>query len=221
MKEYYYEEKGEQKGPVSLEELKERVTSDTKIWREGLKDWVEAKNLPELEGHLSSVPPPLNRNTPPLLIPPNSFWGKHKWKIISVSLIFISISLWILKNMSDRIDYESYRNNEMHKVRANWKDYILLSNAEPEIDYTFGGINSFPVYLYNRSIYRVDIVEVIVYYIKQNGDIYKTEKLSFHNLRGGEQLTLYAPSSERGTEVQCVISYIKSNQLELDEFVEK
>lgn len=32
---------------------------------------------------------------------------------------------------------------------------------------------------------------------------------------------LYAPSSERGTEVQCVISYIKSNQLELDEFVEK
>lgn len=116
--------------------------------------------------------------------------------------------------MYDRIDYESYRNNEMHKVRANWKDYVLLSNAEPEIDYTFGGINSFPVYLYNRSIYRVDIVEVIVYYIK-------TEKLSFHNLGGGEQLTLYAPSSERGTEVQCVISYIKSNQLELDEFVEK
>lgn len=73
MKEYYYEEKGEQKGPVSLEELKERVTSDTKIWREGLKDWVEAKNLPELEGHLSSVPPPLNINTPPLLIPKKSF----------------------------------------------------------------------------------------------------------------------------------------------------
>lgn len=88
-------------------------------------------------------------------------------EIISASLIFISISLWILKDMSDRIDYESYRNNEMHKVRANWKDYVLLSNAEPEIDYTFGGINSFPVYLYNRSIYRVDIVEVIVYYIKQ------------------------------------------------------
>lgn len=123
--------------------------------------------------------------------------------------------------MSDRTYYESYRNNEMHKVRANWKDYILLSNAEPEIDYTFGGINSFPVYLYNRSIYRADIVEVTVYYIKRNGDLFKTEKLSFHNLEGGKQLALYAPSSERGIEVQCVISYIKSNQLELDEFVEK
>ena len=35
MKEYYYEEKGEQKGPVSLEELKERVTSDRRLKRLG------------------------------------------------------------------------------------------------------------------------------------------------------------------------------------------
>jgi len=107
--------------------------------------------------------------------------------------------------MSDRTYYESYRNNEMHKVRANWKDYILLSNAEPEIDYTFGGINSFPVYLYNRSIYRADIVEVTVYYIKRNGDLFKTEKLSFHNLEGGKQLALYAPSSGKIIREQILL----------------
>ena len=218
MKEYYYEEKGEQKGPVSLEGLKGRVVSDTRIWREGLQDWVEAKNLPELKDLLISVPPLLNRNTPPLLIPKKSFWKIHKWKIISIcSIIFISIIFWILKDMSNKATYESYRYNEMHKVRANWRDYILLSYAEPEIDYTFGGINDFPVYLYNSSIYQVEEVEVTVYYIKSNGEIFKTEKLNFYNLRGGEQLTLYAPSSNRGTKIDCTITYIRSRELELNE----
>ncbi len=218
MKEYYYEEKGEQKGPVSLEGLKGRVVSNTKIWREGLQDWVEAKNLPELKDLLISVPPLLNRNTPPLLIPKKSFWKIHKWKIISIcSIIFISIIFWILKDMSNKATYESYRYNEMHKVRANWRDYILLSYAEPEIDYTFGGINDFPVYLYNSSIYQVEEVEVTVYYIKSNGEIFKTEKLNFYNLRGGEQLTLYAPSSNRGTKIDCTITYIRSRELELNE----
>ena len=218
MKEYYYEEKGEQKGQVSLEGLKGRVVSNTKIWREGLQDWVEAKNLPELKDLLISVPPLLNRNTPPLLIPKKSFWKIHKWKIISIcSIIFISIIFWILKDMSNKATYESYRYNEMHKVRANWRDYILLSYAEPEIDYTFGGINDFPVYLYNSSIYQVEEVEVTVYYIKSNGEIFKTEKLNFYNLRGGEQLTLYAPSSNRGTKIDCTITYIRSRELELNE----
>lgn len=218
MKEYYYEEKGEQKGPVSLEGLKGRVVSNTKIWREGLQDWVEAKNLPELKDLLISVPPLLNRNTPPLLIPKKSFWKIHKWKIISIcSIIFISIIFWTLKDMSNKATYESYRYNEMHKVRANWRDYILLSYAEPEIDYTFGGINDFPVYLYNSSIYQVEEVEVTVYYIKSNGEIFKTEKLNFYNLRGGEQLTLYAPSSNRGTKIDCTITYIRSRELELNE----
>lgn len=218
MKEYYYEEKGEQKGPVSLEGLKGRVVSNTRIWREGLQDWVEAKNLPELKDLLISVPPLLNRNTPPLLIPKKSFWKIHKWKIISIcSIIFISIIFWILKDMSNKATYESYRYNEMHKVRANWRDYILLSYAEPEIDYTFGGINDFPVYLYNSSIYQVEEVEVTVYYIKSNGEIFKTEKLNFYNLRGGEQLTLYAPSSNRGTKIDCTITYIRSRELELNE----
>ena len=218
MKEYYYEEKGEQKGPVSLEGLKGRVVSNTRIWREGLQDWVEAKNLPELKDLLISVPPLLNRNTPPLLIPKKSFWKIHKWKIISIcSIIFISIIFWILKDMSNKATYESYRYNEMHKVRANWRDYILLSYAEPEIDYTFGGINDFPVYLYNSSIYQVEEVEVTVYYIKSNGEIFKTEKLNFYNLRGGEQLTLYAPSSNRGTKIVCTITYIRSRELELNE----
>ena len=41
------------------------IVSNTRIWREGLQDWVEAKNLPELKDLLISVPPLLNRNTPP------------------------------------------------------------------------------------------------------------------------------------------------------------
>ncbi len=57
MKEYYIAQNNEQRGPFSLEELK--VSPTTSIWREGLSDWVEAKNVKELEILFKSTPPAL------------------------------------------------------------------------------------------------------------------------------------------------------------------
>lgn len=62
MKNYYYEQNGKPIGPVSLEELEKKVFWSTLVWREGLDDWVKAKDLPELKGFFT-VPPPLQKST--------------------------------------------------------------------------------------------------------------------------------------------------------------
>ena len=62
MKNYYYEENGLQLGPFKIEELKGKITHKTKVWTEGLSDWVEASKIPDLREILSlSTPPPLNK----------------------------------------------------------------------------------------------------------------------------------------------------------------
>ena len=61
MKSYYYEENNTQKGPVSLEELKEKINRKTRVWTKGLPNWIEAQNLEELKTIFNlSTPPPLN-----------------------------------------------------------------------------------------------------------------------------------------------------------------
>jgi uncharacterized RDD family membrane protein YckC len=55
---WYYEDNGQQRGPVSLEKLQERVTSnqltrDQRVWREGLADWVESQTI---EGLFPAAP---------------------------------------------------------------------------------------------------------------------------------------------------------------------
>ena len=51
MKEYYYSDgEGTKVGPISLAQLKKRkITEDTLVWYEGMSDWTNASELPELQ----------------------------------------------------------------------------------------------------------------------------------------------------------------------------
>lgn len=65
MTQYFYNQNDEQKGPISLDELKnliisEEVKSDTFIWSEGFEDWIKAFEVSELKG-LFITPPPLKK----------------------------------------------------------------------------------------------------------------------------------------------------------------
>ena len=48
MSEYYILNGSEQQGPYTIDQLRGRVTPQTYVWREGLADWIQASNLPEL-----------------------------------------------------------------------------------------------------------------------------------------------------------------------------
>jgi hypothetical protein len=62
MKTYYYEYNGHQIGPVTFEELeKKKIEPTTLVWYEGLTEWVEAKNVADLQNMfvVNPMPPPL------------------------------------------------------------------------------------------------------------------------------------------------------------------
>ena len=57
---YYLHDGLENKGPFSIEELKnQQIKKSTPIWKEGMEDWKNAADLSELEEIFSATPPPL------------------------------------------------------------------------------------------------------------------------------------------------------------------
>lgn len=60
MKQYYYSEEGEKKGPFPLSDFQNiNITSETLIWSEGFSVWTRAKDLEEFVPILSMKPPTL------------------------------------------------------------------------------------------------------------------------------------------------------------------
>jgi hypothetical protein len=57
---YFINEKGERKGPFSLEELKNQdIERSTMIWTEGLDGWKKAEEISDLKDLISLIPPPV------------------------------------------------------------------------------------------------------------------------------------------------------------------
>lgn len=47
---FYIDHEGKQKGTFSTEELKnEPITRDTLVWTQGMSEWIQAENVPELQ----------------------------------------------------------------------------------------------------------------------------------------------------------------------------
>ncbi|MBF0303140.1 MAG: SPFH domain-containing protein [Desulfamplus sp.] len=62
--EYYIAGKGEKIGPLELKVIlsnikKEKIRTDTLIWRQGLEGWQKADTIEEMKSAFKSVPPPL------------------------------------------------------------------------------------------------------------------------------------------------------------------
>jgi hypothetical protein len=63
MSQYYYTDGKERFGPFSLEELKDKsIAPATLVWKEGLPDWVSARDLTDLESLFSQ-----GSNFPPMV----------------------------------------------------------------------------------------------------------------------------------------------------------
>lgn len=70
MSTYYILEKGCTKGPFTLQELKKKnIHPTTYIWRLGMDEWIEAKEIVELSDLLQEIPPPIPPMPYSFLIP--------------------------------------------------------------------------------------------------------------------------------------------------------
>ena len=77
---YYYTNGTERFGPYSIEELANKgINRTTKVWKEGLDNWVDAQDISELKTLFEYEPPipPLskapNTNNKTAVIPPNTW----------------------------------------------------------------------------------------------------------------------------------------------------
>jgi len=137
MKEYYYLENNEQKGPFFLDELtNQSLTVETLIWTEGLADWTAINKIPEVHNLIKSkvAPPPIPSTNAKMNLKPTNecssdLNNKAKSdKNISRLLIWITFHLFALLMSYSRIDFF---NDRIPKTDKFW----------PFVDYFRGVTN--------------------------------------------------------------------------------
>lgn len=93
--------------------------------------------------------------------------------------------------------------------RNNWRNYIAAT-ANGYSYSEMGGISDLAVIVYNQTDKNIDEIQVKVYYIKNNGGVFKTEFVSVTNVAPNSEKSVSAPSSERGTSVKMEVESISA-----------
>jgi hypothetical protein len=112
---------------------------------------------------------------------------------------------------------ESKRKNEEitalnMNYRNNWSEYIRATNSKYFYS-ELGGISGLEVIVTNKTEYMLDEVQVLVYYVRTNGDNFKTETVTVYNVPAGSSKSISAPDSNRGTSVSMDIKSIISKKM--------
>jgi hypothetical protein len=115
------------------------------------------------------------------------------------------------------IDEERNRINEELTIknrnyRNNFEKYIRVSTNQ----YTYselGGILNLDVIVTNDTDYMLNEVNVNVDYIKDNGDIFKSEIVTLNNIPAHQNKSASAPESNRGTSVEVRMDGITSKKM--------
>jgi hypothetical protein len=97
-------------------------------------------------------------------------------------------------------------------ARQHVYDLVTVKNSDYKRKF-LGGITGLKFTVTNGTAYTIDEVTIEVSYIKNNGDVYKTEKVVVGNLWPGAVYTADAPSTSKGVKVTFKISSIRSKDL--------
>lgn len=106
------------------------------------------------------------------------------------------------------------KERKINDFKANQGKYIQ-HKINYDYDGTFGGIKNVSVTVSNQSGFKMNEVTVQLQYIKKNGDLYETKKVSVYNIPAQQSRTITAPGSKRGTKMQSRITAIQSDETEL------
>lgn len=121
---FYLTEQNEQKGPMAAEDLiKNGVTKNTMVWKEGMLQWKPAKDVIELKDLLHSQSQPIQ---PPTLKKPNSFLI---WSIITILLCWPLGILAIIYSLKVDSWWKAGMAKEAYKASKRAKICCLLCLA--------------------------------------------------------------------------------------------
>jgi hypothetical protein len=113
---------------------------------------------------------------------------------------------------NDRINAELTLKNR--KIRNNITEYVGASTNQCTYD-GLGGISNLDITVTNNTDYKMNEVTVSVDYIKDNGDVFKSEIVTIYNIPAHQDKSVSAPESNRGTSVNTSIHSISSKNLHM------
>ncbi|QTQ33021.1 putative protein DUf4339 [Aromatoleum bremense] len=97
---WWYESRGNRRGPVPIELLKtlldeRQISLDTLVWREDMENWERLSSLVELAQMIPAAPPPLPKARPVTAGPWRRFWARtlDTWlELVVVVLLMLVVS---------------------------------------------------------------------------------------------------------------------------------
>jgi len=213
----------EKKGPFTAKEIKLlNLKNETPVWYSELTDWTTLGELRKINPLFASTPQPYENQTT------GNYPAINK-KNIGVIIGLILIAIIILYNLNNGKTHSSnelttadsiqIRKAEIEKERIqrltiknknyrnNWSEYLIAERSEFQYS-DFGGISHLSIFLINKTDYKLAQLQVAVDYIKAAGGIYKTEFITFENVKPKSKMVLNAPNSDRGTKIEYRICNI-------------
>jgi hypothetical protein len=110
----------------------------------------------------------------------------------------------------DRINQELTIKNRNY--RNNFDQYIRVTTNKYTSD-AFGGISNLDVIVTNDTDYTLNEVNVNVDYIKDSGEVFKSEIVTLYNIPAHQNKSASAPESNRGTSVEVRMDGLKSKKM--------
>lgn len=122
-----------------------------------------------------------------------------------------------IDNSKVAVDSEKDRINEELTIknrnyRNNFEKYIKVTTNEYTY-YELGGISNLDVIVANDTDYMLNEVNVNIDYIKDNGEIFKSEIVTLYNIPAHQNKSASAPESNRGTSVEVRMDAITSKKM--------
>lgn len=173
MDKYYIVINNEQKGPFTIDELKEQnIELSTLVWNEGMENWEEAKNVAELRNIIRISPPPIPKisdvtykveaeikSKKEKLIKPETEIVvakeiKTAYRLALYSLISIILTFPIFFNIEGGFKLLKTKKNlpDCHKVESDLREKLQSSQVYD---------SEFRDYVYDRIKYKEDIRKLL------------------------------------------------------------
>ena len=239
MNHYYIQTSAGQEGPYTLDELSQKnIHAGTPVWNEVLHDWTPAGEIEALKPILKTVaPPPFRPASPSITTKAES--GKRfrlnlfHWLGIGALILLAGIYFYYSSERNPTPPTEaagietgaadSSQQLERKRLSArlaaknrnyrnNWSSYIKAVPGRYKKGF-FGGISNLEAIIRNKTEYPLDVVIIVVRYVKDNGEIYKSKYLAVYNVPAEGESVVRAPDSSRGKRVKIEIIQISSRKM--------
>ena len=208
MKNYHIVKNGASAGPYSIEQLRfQNLLPETKVWYEGLPDWVEAKTLPELAPMFQ----PVMQFTPAPQPKSSIDWKLIIWLVVIIGVMG-SVGTFFYNNSFNINDFST----EEQYLRKNWKRLVQVGIEHAEKKTDKGGFKSITIAVFNNMSQPIEEVKVELVYQMADGTPGNIDTLIFNNIGANKKVLLSAPDSFQGIKIEPNIFAIRCDAIKLN-----